>query len=192
MVAWVFSLKADADKPILQRGLQGEITVPADTANARAVKIDATFTDAGQAPASPLTTQAGVTLRNRRLEAELNDGAQGTQALGGATASCGKFIGDTSDGQHLRFNKIKLDTTSKITCRVASAGQGGWIEIHAAKPDGPLLAKLQVPVTGGWEIWQEITVPLTKPDPVLGDLYVVFINPGKGGLMNLDWIQFEQ
>ena len=192
MVAWVFSLKADADKPILQRGLQGEITVPADTTNARAVKIDATFTDAGQAPASPLTTQAGVTLRNRRLEAELNDGAHGTQALGGATASCGKFVGDTSDGQHLRFNNIKLDTTSKITCRVASAGQGGWIEIHAAKADGPMLAKLQVPVTGGWEIWQEITVPLTKPDPVLGDLYVVFINPGKGGLMNLDWIQFEQ
>ena len=74
---------------------------------------------------------------------------------------------------------------------MASAGQGGWIEIHAAKPDGPLLGKLQVPVTGGWETWQEITVPLTKPDPVLGDLYVVFINPGKGGLMNLDWLQFE-
>jgi cytochrome c len=24
-----------------------------------------------------------------------------------------------------------------------------------------------------------------------GDVYVVFVNPGKGGLMNLDWVQFD-
>ena len=192
MVAWVYSLKPGTDKPILQRGLSGAVTLPADAAAVRALRIEATFTDAGNLPASPLTHRASVTLRNRRLEAELCDGKSGTQALGGGSASGGKFIGDTSHGQWLKFSALNLASVSKITCRTASAGEGGWIEIHAAKPDGPLLARLEVPITGNWETWSEPTAPLTKPIPATGDIFLVFHNPGKGGLMNVDWIQFDQ
>lgn len=81
--------------------------------------------------------------------------------------------------------------TTGITCRTASAGQGGWIELHAASPGGPILARLDVPVTGGWETWQEGSAPLTIPGPARGDVFLVFKSPGKGGLMNLDWICFD-
>jgi cytochrome c len=191
MVAWIFLLKPGANKPILQRGLSGEIIAPADAAAARGMVIEATFTDASAPPVSPLTGRAGVRLRNRRIEAELNDGAHGTQSLGGGNASGGKFIGDTSHGNHLRFASLHLTNCKKLTCRIASAGHGGWIELHATKPDGELLARLEVPVTGNWEAWREISAPLTIPDPVRGDVFVVFVNPGKSGLTNLDWIQFD-
>ena len=191
MVTWVYSLKAGADKPILQRGLSGEVVIPADAAGARAVRIEATFTDAGQLPASQLTGQAGVTLRNRRIEAELCDAKSGTQALGGGSASGGKFIGDTSHGQWLKFSGINLASAGHITCHAASGGVGGGIEFHAGKPDGPLLAKLEVPPTGGWDNWKDITAPLTKPEPVAGEIFLVFVNPGKAGLMNVDWVQFD-
>ncbi len=194
MVAWVFSLQPGSEKPQLLRGLTGEITVPApgNSPPARGLVLEATFTDAGQPPASPLTGKVSVMLRSRQLEAELHDGNSGTQSLGGGSASGGKFVGDTSHGQHIRFNGINLASSSKVTCRVASGGQGGIIELHAAKPDGPLLASLTVSPTGGWETWQEISADLKRPDPVRGDVFVVFVNPGKGGLMNLDWLRFDR
>jgi cytochrome c len=191
MVAWVYALKPGTDQPVLQRGLSGEAGLPGGAAGVRAVKVEAIFTDAGQAPASPLTSRATATLRPRQIEAELHDGNHGTQALGGGGASGGRFIGDTHHGQNLRFAALDLSRTSALTCRVASGGQGGWIEFHAGTPEGPLLAKLEVRVTGGWETWHEITTPLATPAATRTDVFAVFVNPGQGGLMNLDWVRFD-
>lgn len=192
MVEWVFALKPGGEKPQLFRALSGEVTPPpADDRPARGFVLEAVFTDAGQPPASALTGKASVTLRSRRLEAEVNDGQEGPQTLGAGNAGGGKFMGAIDHGHHLRFSGLNLARAAKVTCRVASAGNGGWIELHSGKPDGPLLAKLEVPITGNWEKWTEITAPLTIPDPARSDLYIVFVNPGKGGLMNIDWIQFD-
>jgi cytochrome c len=193
MVSWVFSLQPDSEKPILQRGLSGSLELPATAASARAITLEATFTDAGQSPASPLTHHATITLRNRRTEAEACHSKNGTQALPGGSASGGHFIGDTNHGQWIELKGIRLDQTSSFTTRTASGGAGGTIEIHADKPDGPLVASIPIPTTSGWESWQEITTPLPKTNPPHGrhDLFLVFSNPGKGGLMNLDWIQFN-
>ncbi|MES2705565.1 MAG: PQQ-dependent sugar dehydrogenase [Verrucomicrobiota bacterium] len=193
MVSWVFGLQPGSEKPQLLRGLTGEVTPPegGGAGRAKGFVIDATFSDAGNAPAGPLSGKAGVTLRNRRVEAEDHDGLNGSRVLGGGSAGGGKFVGATDDGHTLRLAALNLEHSSKITCRTASAGQGGWIELHAASPGGPLLAKVEVPVTGGWETWQEGSAPLTIPGPARGDVFLVFKNPGKGGLMNLDWIRFD-
>lgn len=190
MVQWVYALKSDA-KPLVQRALSGAITVPPDTSADGAFRIHAAFTDIGGPGVSALTGEASVTLRSRRVEAESHDGSQGTQVLGGQTASGQKFVGDTNHGQHIRFSGMNLAAVARITCRISSAGAGGWIEFHAGKPDGPLVAKVKVPVTGGWETWQEVSAEITRPDPARADLFAVFVNPGRGGLMNVDWIQFE-
>jgi cytochrome c len=125
------------------------------------------------------------------MEAELHDASHGTQALNGGSASGGRFVGDTNHGQHVRFNSLNLVSAAAVTCRVASGGQGGAVEFRAGAPDGPLLARVEVPVTGGWEAWQEITAPLSQPGAGRTDVFAVFVNPGKSGLMNLDWIQFN-
>ena len=51
---------------------------------------------------------------------------------------------------------------------------------------------MEVPNTGGWDKWIEPQCPLPATAPrTHADVYAVFINPGKGGLMNLDWVQFN-
>jgi cytochrome c len=194
MVSWVFSLQPDSEKPVLQRGLSGSFPLPPSSASARAITLEATFTDAGEAPASPLTHRTTITLRNRRTEAESCHSRNGTQSLQGGSASGGLFIGDTTHGQWIEFKGIRLDQTSSLTTRTASGGAGGTIEIHADKPDGPLVASIPIPTTGGWESWQEITTPIPAANPPHGkhDLFLVFSNPGKSGLMNLDWLQFNR
>jgi len=192
MVSWVFSLQAGKEGPWMQRGLSGEIVIPAEVTGVRAVKVEATFTDAGQIPAGALTGRAALRLRPRRMEAEGCDESQGTQVLSGGGASEGRFVGDTHHGQHLRFASLNLSGVAAVTCRVASGGAGGAIELRRDSTEGPLLARLEVPVTGGWEKWQEVRVPVVDPVALRADVFAVFVNPGKGGLMNLDWIQFDR
>jgi len=115
---------------------------------------------------------------------------QGSQVLGGGSASGRQFVGSINHGSHLLFKSINLARVSGITCRTASAGQGGKIEFRAGKPDGKLLATLEVKVTGGWETWQENNAAFELLDEAT-DVYAVFVNPGKSGLMNLDWVRFE-
>jgi len=49
---------------------------------------------------------------------------------------------------------------------------------------------VEVTNTGAWEKWIDLTAPL-QPATNRADLYILFTNPGKGGLMNLDWLQFN-
>jgi len=190
MVQWVYSLKQGTDKPILQRGLEGEVVIPPDAASARAVRIEATFTDAGNAPAGPLSSRAVITLRNRRLEAELCDARNGTQSLAGNSASGKSFIGDTAHGQWIQFKSVNPSKAARLTARFASGGVGGTIECRLGAPDGTLLGSFTVPNTGDWESWQEASIPL-PPSSTTSDLFLVFSNQGKSGLLNLDWIQFD-
>jgi cytochrome c len=190
MVQWVFALQPGADRPLVQRGLEGEFLLPAAADGAARLRIEAVFADAGNGAAGPLHGRAVATLRPRRIEAEACDERHGTQVLGGTTAAGGKFIGDTHHGQWLRFAALRTGTVGSVTVRAASGGQGGRVEFRAGKPDGPLLAALDVPVTGGWETWQEIRAPFTRP-AATSDVYLVFHNPGRGGLMNVDWVRFD-
>ncbi|MEZ5302794.1 MAG: carbohydrate-binding protein [Verrucomicrobiales bacterium] len=190
MVEYIYGLDANAAKPAIARGLAGEIPAPPSDGS-RAVLIDAVFTDAGAAPASPLVGKASLALRARRIEAEQADAVAGSQALGGSQASGGRFIGGIADGHHLLFKAINLGAAGGLKWRVASAGQGAAVELRLGAPDGPLLSAISVEPTGGWENWVEMESALgaTKPNEA-ADVYVVFKNPGKSGLMNLDWIEF--
>jgi cytochrome c len=58
--------------------------------------------------------------------------------------------------------------------------------------DGPLLAEVEVTPTGSWATWVEKSAPVQLASvPERSDVFAVFVNPGKSGLMNLDWIQFD-
>ena len=73
---------------------------------------------------------------------------------------------------------------------MASGGVGGDIELRAGSATGELLATLKVENTGKWDAWKEVTAEL-KPPAGRTDVVAVFVNPGKGGLMNVDWFQFN-
>jgi cytochrome c len=189
MVKWIMSLEPGGGAPALARGTSGEVTAPADEA-IRFALLEASYTDQGRAPAGSLTGKAVVRLRSRRLEAEQADEITGPQTLGGGSASGKKFVGSTADGHTLRFTGLKLDGVTSLTCRVASAGSGGKVEFRSGSKTGPLLANVEVQPTGSWEKWVELNTPLQSVSG-RNDIYAVFVNPGKGGLMNLDWVQFN-
>lgn len=191
MLRWVFGLEKGKGGPMLTRGLAGEITAP-KTDKPGFFTLEAVYTDAGRAPAGQLSGKAQVSLRHRRIEAESGerDLEKGPKvlSLGGASGKNG--LGAINHGHTAKLPGLNLADSKTVTFRWSSGGVGGKIELHAGNPDGPLLASADAPVTGGWDKWQEVTVPLTQPTAP-GDVSIVFVNPGKGGLMNLDWVQFN-
>lgn len=179
MVRWILALEPGKAGANMIRGLTGNTTTPKDEKLAQGF-LEATYTDNGRAPAGSLTSKARVQLRPRRLQAEAAEEKQGLKILG-------YFVGSIDHGHALRFANINLAQASAAKLRVSSAGTGGKIQLRATALDGPLLAELEVQPTGGWEKWIELTAPIKAA--TREDLFVVFVNPGKGGLMNLDWLE---
>ncbi|MEN9575359.1 MAG: hypothetical protein RL514_3214 [Verrucomicrobiota bacterium] len=185
MVRWVFALEPGKTGSAMTRGLGGNVTAPNDK-NLRTARLEATYTDLGRAPAGSLTGRAQVHLRSRRIAA-----ASG-QLTGVKILSTGNtaHLGAIDHGHTAKFTNLNLSDTVTVTARVASAGAGGDIELRAGTAQGPLLATLKVAPTGKWDAWQDVTAPL-QPPPARTDVVAVFVNPGKGGLMNVDWFQFN-
>ncbi|MCA9061339.1 MAG: carbohydrate-binding protein, partial [Planctomycetaceae bacterium] len=198
MVGWVYSLEP-AGLTRIFNGFVGEIPVSAEeSAKGGHYRLEATYTDLGAGVVPPLVSATMVYLRPRMMEAENADEVHGPQLLGSGNASGGRFVGAINHGHFLRFRSINLDQTNQVTLRIASAGSGGSIELHADAPDGPLLATTEIEVNGQWEQFYDRTVPLTKQlgeTSITGrhDICVVFTHPRQaGGLMNLDSLQFQQ
>jgi cytochrome c len=190
MVRYIYALEPGKGAAGLTRSLAGESAAPADPAISGVV-LDATFTDAGRDAVPPLAGHSKVTLRPRQLEAEQAAVIHGSMVLGLGGASGGKGIGSIGHQHHAKFPQVALDQSGAISCRVASAGSGGTIEVRAGSPEGKLLASLEVKPTGAWDKWIEITAPLPAALPRT-DVFVVFVRPGVGGgMMNLDWVRFE-
>jgi cytochrome c len=193
MVSWIFALeRGKTGGTGGQRGLTGEASAPKDN-NLRIGFLEASYTDNGRGEAPPLTGKTRVELRARRIEAENTDTLGGCKPLGSNAASGKKCLGSIADGSSAIFKNIPLHQVGGFTCRVSSGGEGGKIELRAGAANGPLLGSFDVQPTGGWETWVELKAPLQAiPNtPERADVFVVFSNPGKSGLMNFDWLQFE-
>ncbi len=188
MLRWVFGLEKGKGGPVLARGLSGEVTAPKADRPGTFI-LEATYTDAGRGTVGALSGKARVALRSRRIEAESGD-VEGAQVLSANEASGKKVIGAINHGHFIALRDLNLADTRKVKARATSGGSGGRIEVRAGTPAGELLATLEVPVTGGWDKWQEFEAPINKPVG-RGDICILFVNPGKGGLMNLDWVQFD-
>ncbi len=183
MLRWVFGLEKGKGGPALTRGLVGEIVAP-KAEKPGAFVLEATYTDAGRAPAGTLSGTARVALRSRRLEAE-HAQVQGARILGNS-------VGAIDHGHFVRFQNVNLADVGAITAHASSGNVGGRIEFRAGSPTGALLGSVEVPNTGGWDKWIDPRTALAADAPHdRADVCAVFVNPGKGGLMNLDWVQFE-
>ncbi|MEK0446739.1 MAG: hypothetical protein RLZZ399_2060 [Verrucomicrobiota bacterium] len=192
MVAWIYSIEPGKAAAGAVRGLSGDI-IPTKASGITVGFLEASYTDNGRETASPLTGRTRVQLRLRRLEAEGQETEGGCRPAGGSGASGGKFLGGIAHGHSARFANIPLSQVASFSCRVASAGAGGKIELRAGSANGPLLGEFTVEPTGAWNQWVELHSPrISHTDlPERTDVVAVFVNPGKQSLMNLDWIQFN-
>ena len=74
----------------------------------------------------------------------------------------GDAISNLADGSWASYDKILFTGATEFHARVASGARGGTIEVHLDSLSGPLLSKLEVFNTGGWQEWATVSAPL-KP-----------------------------
>src|SRR5690606_14925823 len=80
-----------------------------------------------------------------------------------------------------------------IDFRVASDGYGGAIEARADSPEGELVGTVDVPVTGGWQEWTDVTMEVTDPGGSM-ELYLVFTGDDPSvtdSLFNLNYVHVD-
>ena len=112
----------------------------------------------------------------------------------------GVYVSDIHNGDYIKLQNVKFDgnTPKQFSARVASGLRGGQIEVRIDSLKGALLARLEVPGTGGWEKWQTLSADIENQmvngQMVNGkchDLYLVFTGRKGPKLFNFDWWQIE-
>jgi glucosylceramidase len=100
-------------------------------------------------------------------------------------------LGFAADGSWLEYDNIDFASgAGSVDVRWASAGSGGTLEFRLDSVSGPMIAQGTLPVTGGWQTWQTLPIPVSGAQGV-HSLYIVFHGGGAAGLGNLNWFHFR-
>jgi hypothetical protein len=165
-------------------GCSGTIQTSADGGHDEDANIfgvfDAEYTDGGGGGQEALTTHDQNVVQPRHRQAEHYGKSEGVTIQTKATAHGGKTVGDINNRDWISFEPYVLSNATKITARISSGGTGGKLEVRAGSPTGRLLGTATVPVTGGWENFQDVTANLTKAPRGTTTLYLVFKGSGTG------------
>jgi hypothetical protein len=104
------------------------------------------------------------------------DGAPAGPVIGAATFSAhhgslrkapcsegGECVGFINNAYWLRYNDVDFGNGATVfEARVASPETGGVIEVCLGDVKGTTIATCPVPVTGDWQKWQTVTVPMAR------------------------------
>ncbi|MFJ6846734.1 PQQ-dependent sugar dehydrogenase [Streptomyces griseoluteus] len=151
--------------------------------------FDAEYTDNGGGGQAALTSHDQNVTQPRHRQAEHYTDSSGVTLHSKDTAHGGKTVGDIHSGDWISFTPYALGNAKKVTARVSSGGAGGTLEIRAGSATGTLLGKATVPVTGGWETFQDVTAALSRAPKATTTLFLVF-KGGTGALFDVDDFTF--
>ncbi|MFJ8587481.1 ThuA domain-containing protein [Streptomyces sp. NPDC093595] len=147
--------------------------------------LDAEYTDGGGGGQAALTSHDQAQLQPRHRQAEHFSSQSGIRTYDKPTAHGGRTVGDIDDGDWISFTPYHLTGSTKLTARISSGGAGGFLEVRTGSPTGTLLGSAPVPVTGGWETFQDVDVPLRAVPRRTTELFLVF-KGGSGALYDID------
>lgn len=147
--------------------------------------ISATYTDNGGGGQAKLTGRDQARLQPRHRQAEHFDNSSGVTTPSKASAHGGKTVGDIHNDDWISFKTYVLAGTTKLTARISSAGSGGFLEVRTGSPTGKILGSGPVPVTGSWDTFQDIDIPLRGAPKKQTELFLVF-KGGDGALYDID------
>ena len=125
----------------------------------------------------------------QKVEAETIAWSEGLKTAGNSQE--GVYVINIESGDYLRVRSVDFGKGAKtIEASVASASQGGKIEIRLNNPNGELLGTIDVKNTGGWLNWATVKNNLKKINGV-HDICFVF-KGGEGELFNFDWWKLKK
>ena len=112
-------------------------------------------TDEGVAPIGTLNPY-------QRIEAETMAWSVGLKSE--TNDKTGVYISEINNGDYIKVREVDFGEQSPktFTASVASALQGGKIEVRLDSIEGQQVAVLDVPRTGGWEQWQVLKTDITE------------------------------
>ena len=175
-------------------GCTGTIQTSADGGHDEDANIfgvmDAEYTDGGGGGQAPLTTHDQNVTQPKHRQAEHFGNGSGVSVIAKDTAHGGRTVGNINNGDWISFTPYVLSNAKKITARISSGGAGGTLEVRAGSSTGTLLGKTTVPVTGGWETFQDVTADLSRAPRGTTTLYLVFKGSGSGALYDVDDFTF--
>ncbi|WP_329161629.1 ThuA domain-containing protein [Streptomyces anulatus] len=147
--------------------------------------ISASYTDNGGGGQAKLTGKDASRLQPKHRQAEHFDASSGVTTPAKSSAHGGKTVGDIHNDDWISFKTYVLGGTTKLTARVSSAGSGGFLEVRTGSPTGKILGSGPVPVTGSWDTFQDIDIPLRGAPKKQTELFLVF-KGGDGALYDVD------
>ncbi|MCC3650920.1 PQQ-dependent sugar dehydrogenase [Streptomyces sp. S07_1.15] len=153
--------------------------------------FDAAYTDNGGGGQPALTGNDRNVVQPKNRQAEHYGDTQGAETTEREGAHGGRVAGSLDDGDWIAFEPYLLADATGLTARVASGGAGGTLEIRSGSPAGTLLGSAEVPATGGWESYEDVTAGLTGAPGETTTLYLVAKGSGDGSLFEVDDFTFS-
>ncbi|MFJ1595611.1 glycoside hydrolase domain-containing protein [Streptomyces sp. NPDC088261] len=133
------------------------------------------------------------------LQAEDPDQKEGPSLVSERNNSDGN-LGGVTEGSWERFTKLDFGGVApqSVSVRYANSqavdAKPSSVDIHAGAADGPVVATVQLPGTGGWQYYSTVRASVTDPDALLAAESATFVFHAPSGqqwVSNFDWHQFS-
>ncbi|MBN2754287.1 MAG: endo-1,4-beta-xylanase [Candidatus Goldbacteria bacterium] len=160
----------------------------------RSVALDRMYFNADGTIQKVVTTTTGVNALKLANPYTTNKAVTMAKESGIQTETCtegGLDVGFIENGDWIQVKNFDFGTgASSFEARIASAGAGGNIEIRVGSITGTIAGTCAVPVTGGWQTWQNVTCNVSGLSGVK-DIFFKFTG-GTGNLFNIYTYRFYQ
>ncbi|WP_312029646.1 carbohydrate-binding protein [Paenibacillus sedimenti] len=121
------------------------------------------------------------------MEAESYNTQSGIQTE--SSSEGGQDVAFIENGDYVVYNNIDFGSgAASFQARVASATNGGSIEVRLDSITGTLVGTCAVAGTGGWQTWTNKTCNISGVSGI-HNVYLKFTG-GSGYLFNINWFQF--
>ncbi|WBB78172.1 family 43 glycosylhydrolase [Micromonospora sp. WMMD882] len=166
--------------------------LPGGSGYTRSVAVERfTYRSDGTIPTMNMTTagapQVGTLNPYVRQEAETIAWSSGIETE--PSSEGGMNVGWIDNNDYIKVKGVNFGTgANSFSARVASAGNGGRIELRLDSTSGPVVGTCTVGNTGGYQTWTTTTCGVSGATGTR-DLFLRFTGSG-GGLFNVNWWQF--
>lgn len=166
--------------------------LPGGGGYARSVSVERfAFGGDGSIPRIAMTRegapQVGVLDPFQRVEAETMAWSVGIETE--ESSAGGQNVANIENGDYIKLKGVDFGTGAvSFEASVASAGNGGTVELRLGETTGDLIGTCEVEPTGAWQTWQTTSCDVTGAEGT-HDLYLVF-KGSTGLLFNIDFWRF--